>query len=159
MKKIVIIGNSASGKSTLAKSFASFEHVAHLDLDTIAWEKGTPPTRLSIEQSKTILLEFDKANKSWVIEGCYGDLVQCVVPYANEMIFLDLPVETCINNARSRLWEAHKYDSQAEQDRNLDMLIQWIAAYPERTGPCSRSAHRALFNNFKGKKTLRQSFA
>lgn len=38
MRRILIFGNSGSGKSTLAKKLCSSENLAHLDLDTLAWE-------------------------------------------------------------------------------------------------------------------------
>ena len=36
-RKLVIFGNSASGKSSLAKKLAEQAQLAHLDLDTLAW--------------------------------------------------------------------------------------------------------------------------
>ena len=54
-KKIVIFGNSASGKSSLAKKLAKQDQLAHLDLDTLAWlpavSPTSPPQRQSIDVS------------------------------------------------------------------------------------------------------------
>ncbi len=37
----------------------------------------------------------------WVIEGGYADIFEEFLHIANEMIFLDLPVEACQKNARN----------------------------------------------------------
>ncbi len=36
--RVLIFGNSGSGKSTYARALADREHLAHLDLDSIVWE-------------------------------------------------------------------------------------------------------------------------
>jgi adenylate kinase family enzyme len=38
--KVLVFGNSGSGKSTYASQRASAEGLAHLDLDSIVWEPG-----------------------------------------------------------------------------------------------------------------------
>ena len=58
MSKVVIFGNSGSGKSTLAKELALKNHLAHLDLDTVAWKPITPPERLSILESRKSINDF-----------------------------------------------------------------------------------------------------
>jgi len=153
LKKILIFGNSGSGKSTLAKHLARTEHLAHLDLDTLAWLPGSPPERAPIEVSAKNLSAFTRRESAWVIEGCYADLLELLVTEATEMIFMNLSVEQCVENAKSRPWEPHKYPSKAAQDENLGMLIDWIKAYQMRKDEFSFKAHQALFQAFDGKKT------
>ncbi|MFT6908836.1 MAG: adenylate kinase family enzyme [Oleiphilaceae bacterium] len=154
MSKVVIFGNSGSGKSTLAKELALKNHLAHLDLDTVAWKPITPPERLSILESSKSINEFLLTNKVWVIEGCYSDLLELVTQQSDEMIFLNLPVPTCIENAKNRPWEPHKYENKKAQDANLEMLINWISQYTAHTDSFSKNAHEKLFNDFEGKKTM-----
>lgn len=97
---------------------------------------------------------FLDRNSGWVIEGCYSDLIELVLADATELIFLDLPVHACIENAKRRPWEAHKYESKAAQDENLAMLIDWIRQYEERSDTFSRAAHKALYEKFPGQKTV-----
>lgn len=153
MGKVVIFGNSGSGKSTLAKSLSQNHKLAHLDLDTIAWKVTVPPERQAISVSNESIKIFLNQNNSWVIEGCYSDLLELVTPVADEVIFLDLPISTCIENAKYRPWEPHKYESKESQDANLEMLIAWISDYNSRTDTFSKKAHERLFDEFVGKKT------
>lgn len=154
MNKIIIFGNSGSGKSTLAKQLVSRHQCQHLDLDTIAWLPSTPPQRRPIEDSKRLISEFIADKKSWVIEGCYADLLELVAPIASQAIFLNLPISLCIENAKNRPFEPHKYESKAAQDANLDMLIQWISQYEQRSDTFSKQAHQKLFDQFSGPKQM-----
>ncbi|MCL1066383.1 shikimate kinase [Shewanella olleyana] len=154
MSKVVIFGNSGSGKSTLAKQFAANKNLAHLDLDTIAWLAVNPPQRMPIADSKILIDEFLNLHQSWVIEGCYSDLLELVFPQTDEVIFLNLPISACIDNAKSRPWEPHKYASKQAQDENLTMLIDWISQYDSRSDTFSKVAHERLFEQFVGTKTM-----
>lgn len=154
MRKILIFGNSGSGKSTLARQLCDADGLAHLDLDTLAWQPSSPPERKPLDESQSELEKFIGSNEGWVIEGCYADLLQIAVSESNEMIFMNLPVKTCQANTRKRPWEPHKYESKQAQDANLEMLVSWIAQYSERADTFSEPAHNALFLGYPGKKTM-----
>lgn len=157
LSNILIFGNSGSGKSTLAKSMCGSQGLAHLDLDLLAWEATTPPQRKELSASKIEIEHFIKTNKSWVIEGCYTDLLELAAPYSSEIIYMNLPIASCISNAKSRPWEPHKYESKQAQDENLAMLIDWISRYEERDDTFSASAHQNFYNNYTGKKRVIKS--
>jgi len=167
LHKVIIFGNSGSGKSTLAKKLATENELAHLDLDTLAWLATTPPQRKPLNESANEIALFTQKHESWVIEGCYGDLLELLTLHsnplaedrlitskANEVVFLDLPIDACIENAQQRPWEPHKYASKQAQDDNLEMLIHWIKAYETRTDSFSKQAHNQLYTAFQGKKTV-----
>ena len=154
MTKKLIFGNSGSGKSTLAKRLSSTGNFAHLDLDTLAWQKTNPPERESLDISTKKIQDFISSNNNWVIEGCYTDLLDIVSPEATEIIFLNLPNKLCIENARNRPWEPHKYKSKKAQDNNLSMLINWIAEYTIRDDEFSYKSHMKFYNNYAGKKSM-----
>jgi len=152
MKKIVVFGNSGSGKSTLAKEYAAKYELAHLDLDILAWQNTDPPIRKKLDESASEIDLFLEENKNWIIEGCYSDLLSLMLKKASEVIFLNPGVEACINNCKNRPWEPHKYRSKEEQDRNLNMLLDWVRQYPKKNDECSLAAHQKLFLDFGGKK-------
>jgi len=102
------------------------------------------------------------AHEDWVIEGCYADLLEATLLQCTQLLFLNPGVEACVENARSRPWEPHKYASKEAQDSNLEMLIVWIRDYPTRSDTFSLSAHRGLFDRFSGEKcelTTREAIA
>jgi adenylate kinase family enzyme len=152
MKRIIIFGNSGSGKSTLAKEYSEQFNLSHCDLDTLAWANTNPAQRKKHSESMSGINQFINENKSWVIEGCYADLLQEILKYSTQVIFINPGTETCINNCKNRPWEPHKYPSKQAQDNNLNMLIDWIEQYSERQDEFSLKAHRKLFDEFTGNK-------
>jgi adenylate kinase family enzyme len=154
VRKILIFGNSGSGKSTLAKALCDSEGLSHLDLDLLAWKPVSPPERKPLAESETEISAFINSNTDWVIEGCYTDLLEIALPFSNEIIFMNLPIELCIENAKNRPWEPHKYESKEAQDNNLDMLINWISQYSRRDDTFSESSHKHLYKSYSGKKSM-----
>lgn len=138
----------------MAKKLMEEVGLAHLDLDTLAWMPETPPQRAPLDQSKIKIDDFIQSNANWVIEGCYAGLLDLVAPAANEAIFMNLDVGQCVDNAKRRPWEPHKYVSKEVQDNNLEMLIDWIRQYSERTDEFSLASHMKLYENFMGKKIM-----
>lgn len=148
-------------KSSSAKILAE-QHIqrAHLDLDTIAWlvdEQTQQPIRKPIAQASEEIAEFIKQNDHWVIEGCYADLLAIAARYADSAVYLNLTIEQCVDNAKQRPWEPHKYPSKEAQDANLAMLINWIRDYQTREDSFSLNAHQTLFESFNGHKVMLQN--
>jgi len=154
MSKILIFGNRGSGKSTLAKKLVKEEGVAHLDLDSLAWLPETLPQRAPLANSKNKIENFVNYNDDWAIEGCYTDLLKIVAPLADEAIYMNLSIAQCVENAKKRPWEPHKYGSKEAQDNNLEMLIKWIEHYRERDDVFSNSSHLRIYEEFVGKKSM-----
>lgn len=149
--KVAIVGNSRSGKSTLAQKLAADGAAAVLDLDTVFWQPGVPVERPSAERVADVQ-RFCGAHASWVIEGCYADLIEASLAWQPELIFLDHGLEVCTANCRRRPLEPHKYRSKAEQDAKLEFLLKWVADYYDRDGLMSHAAHQALFDRYPGPK-------
>ncbi len=151
--RALIFGNSGSGKSTLAKALSARHGCAHLDLDSIVWEPGRIAEARPMAQVLADLDAFIAEHDSWVIEGCYGELVAHAAPSSSELIFLNPGREACLAYNRRRPWEPHKYASKDAQDAMLDHLQAWVAGYYERDDAWSYAAHRRLFDAHPGAKT------
>ncbi|MDQ8179341.1 AAA family ATPase [Pelagicoccus sp. SDUM812005] len=150
MTRTIVFGNSGSGKSTLARRIAEQSQAAHLDLDTLAWK--APAVREELSVSEKRIRDFIAAHEDWVIEGCYASLIEIAAAHAQEIVFLNPGTATCQENCRSRPWEPHKYASKEEQDKNLEMLLGWVAQYESREDEFSLAAHQKLFRAFEGQK-------
>lgn len=152
MRRVAIIGNAGSGKSTLARHIAAECGAFVLDLDTIAWEPGKPAAPRASDAAARDVRAFCAANTSWVIEGCYGDLVDAALDGTAELIFLNLSEADCVSQCRGRAWEPHKWKSKEAQDAHLDCLLDWVRAYYTRDGVMSLRGHRAIFDRYAGPK-------
>ncbi|TDQ47658.1 hypothetical protein EV696_10962 [Permianibacter aggregans] len=136
----------------MARKLAAEQLAAHLDLDSVAWHPHSPTSRRSLAESQADIEHFVEAHSRWVIEGCYSSLLALVLPFAEQLIFLNPGIETCQHNCRMRPFEPHKYSSKQAQDENLAMLLDWVAQYEQRDDEFSLQAHRRLFDQFHGLK-------
>ncbi len=150
--KIVIFGNSGSGKSTYARELENEGGLGYLDLDTLAWQTDAPTSRRPIADSLQDLESFMAENDTWVIEGCYSSLLGVAISQCSQLLFLNPGADQCAENCRARPWEPHKYASPEEQDKNLAMLIDWVRSYESRADEFSLQAHRQLYDTFDGAK-------
>ena len=150
--RVLIVGNSGSGKSTYAARIAETHGLARLELDSIVWE----PRKVAVERAavdvRADLDSFLAKHDRWVIEGCDGDLVHAALHACTELVFLNPGAAVCLENNRRRPWEPHKYDSAEEQARMLPFLLTWVEEHYTRDGPRSYAFHRRLFDEFSGMK-------
>lgn len=151
--RTLIFGNSGSGKSTLAGKLSAAHGLPHLDLDAIVWEPGQVAVMRAPEAVQASLHAFLDEHEAWVIEGCYGELVEAAAPRCTQLVFLNPGLAACLANNRRRPWEPHKYDSPEAQDAMLDTLQAWVSDYYTRLDSWSYAAHRRIFDAFPGAKT------
>lgn len=151
--RVVVYGNSGSGKTTYAKTMSSRHGLAHLDLDSIVWEPGKIAVKRRPEEILASLRDFIGSQSAWVIEGCYGELVEAASHHCTELVFLNPGCQACLANNLQRPWEPHKYSSLDEQNAMLAKLQAWVAAYYTRDDQWSYSAHRRIFDSYTGTKT------
>lgn len=150
--KVLVFGNSGSGKSTLAAQLSKQHGLAHLDLDSIVWEPGKIAVQRPMHDVLASLSMFMESNDTWVIEGCYGELVEAASNSCTELVFLNPGLQTCLQNNLQRPWESHKYESKDAQDSMLAKLQAWVSGYYMRTDDWSYEAHRRIFDSHPGTK-------
>jgi adenylate kinase family enzyme len=152
MMRVLVFGNSGSGKSTYARALADREGLAHLDLDSVVWEPNRIAVLRSPEAIRQSLEQFLAQHESWVIEGCYGELVEAVAPQCTQLVFLNPGLDACLANNARRPWEPHKYASLKQQNAMLGTLRAWVTDYYDRVDQWSYKAHRRIFDAHSGAK-------
>jgi len=150
--KLLVFGNSGSGKSTLARALGVRHGLEHLDLDSIVWEPGQIAVQRAMNHIHDDLDAFIARNATWVIEGCYAELIERALPACSKLVFLNPGPEACRRNNERRGWEPHKYASKEAQDGMLPFLQSWVADYYVRTDAWSYAAHRRVFDAYAGDK-------
>jgi adenylate kinase family enzyme len=99
MKKVIIIGCPGSGKSTFAKALQKAAGLPLYHLDQLYWKKD----RTTVEKNVFLqrleqLLEQDR----WIIDGNYASTMELRMKECDTVIFLDYPLEVCLQGIRER---------------------------------------------------------
>ncbi|MCC5849725.1 MAG: shikimate kinase [Verrucomicrobia bacterium] len=148
--KIILLGNAGAGKSTLSKNIMDSAAAARLSLDEVAFQGSAE--RRPLADSIADVRSFIHSNESWIIEGCYADILEAVLHECDELIFLNPGVDACVAHCHARPWEPEKFKSRQQQDQNLENLIAWVRTYETRDDEYGLRKHRALYDSFAGKK-------
>jgi adenylate kinase family enzyme len=101
MKRVVVVGRGASGKSTLARRLSEISKLPLIELDKIFWQPGllaTPREQWIVIQEKLA------AEPEWIMDGDLGlfDALEARLHRADTIIFLDFSLFRCIWRAIRR---------------------------------------------------------
>ncbi|QTA83788.1 p-loop domain-containing protein [Desulfonema limicola] len=97
--RIVVVGTSCSGKTTLARKLSGRLEIPHIEMDALYW--GSNWT----ERPKSEFIELVKnavMQKSWVMDGNYRIVRDIVWGRANILIWLNYPFLTILYQALMR---------------------------------------------------------
>jgi adenylate kinase family enzyme len=150
MKKVIVVGNSGSGKTWLGKRIATILKIPHISLDGIIWEPGG----YNMKRSELVIeaeIKRIQDSKRWVVEGVFGHLIDHFVSFADTLIYLDQPWEECKKNLLTRGSESSKQLCNETAEKNYQALIEWASKYDTRDSKASKNYHCSLFECFSGK--------
>lgn len=104
-KKIIIIGPGGAGKSTLSIKLAELLQLPLYHLDNIWWNKD----RTSVSREEFDIKLNEILNKDeWIIDGDYSRTYETRIKRADTVIYLDFPIEVCLEGVESRLGKERK---------------------------------------------------
>ena len=154
--RLVIIGNSGSGKSYLAARLSERLSLSVIALDRLFWEPGgfnrKRPEALVLEDIARLKLQ-----PQWIVEGVFGALAARFLDRADCLIWLDVNWETCQQSLLQRGSEKAKQLDPEQAEASFQTLLVWAADYWERDSPNSYRGHQALYAAFPRSKLTLQN--
>lgn len=125
MKRAVVIGCSGSGKSVFSRKLRDVTGLTLYYLDMI-WHKpdGTNILRDEFDEKLRSIISRD----SWIIDGNYQRTLETRIKACDTVFLFDLPTETCIEGALSRIGK--KREDMPWFENELDpQFRQWIESF------------------------------
>ncbi len=88
-RRIVVVGTTGAGKTTLAEALSARLNLPHVELDGLYWGPGWAerPTQLFREAVAEAV-----AGEAWVVDGNYNQARDLIWPRAQTLIWLDYPL-------------------------------------------------------------------
>jgi energy-coupling factor transporter ATP-binding protein EcfA2 len=126
-KRIVIIGRTGSGKTTLARELAAALDVPHVELDALYFGPDFSTAPLSVLRERT---SAAIAGDRWVTDGNKRAVRDLVWPRADTIIWLDYPLAVSFWRLGKRaLWRTAVLRAQAAKNGGkTGFLRQFLSA-------------------------------
>ena len=124
MKRVIVVGPGAAGKSTLAARLGEVTRLPVIELDKLFWRPGLAPTPR--EEWAAIQRQL-AAQESWIMDGDLGpyDVLDIRLQAADAIVFLDFSPLRCA-------WRAIRRSPERAD------FWTWLLLYRRRSRPVLR---------------------
>ena len=101
-QRLVVVGVTSSGKTTLASQLARQFALPHVELDALHWEPNWTPAPPDIFRERVTQA---LSGEAWVVDGNYSTVRELVWRHADTIIWLDYPLPLVLwRLARRTIW-------------------------------------------------------
>lgn len=133
MKKIMIIGCPGSGKSTFSRVLHQITGIPLFHLDMMYWNSDRTTVEKAVFRKR--LSDAIQQNE-WIIDGNYGSTIELRLQACDTVIFLDYPLEICLDGVRERRGKVRSDMPWIENEDEEDTeFIEFIKSYNSQSKP------------------------
>lgn len=138
-RRIVVVGTTGSGKTTMARRLAAGLGYPHVELDALHWEANWTPAPVAVFRARV-----RKAIRApcWVVDGNYGKVRDVLWPAADTIVWLDYPLPVILvrllcrtlrrSLLREELWAANREDLWRALFSRDSILLWALKTYRRR---------------------------
>lgn len=140
MQRIVVVGVTGSGKSTLGEQLAQRLHFPFVELDALHWEANWTPAPLDIFRQR---VDQALAGAQWVVGGNYSKVRDLIWTRADTLIWLDYPLYISLIRLFKRsvrrivtqedMWGSGNRETWRNQFFSRDSLFLWALKSARKT--------------------------
>ncbi|MBR3838749.1 MAG: adenylate kinase [Clostridia bacterium] len=132
MKKVIVIGCPGSGKSTFSKALHKITNIPLFHLDMIFWnaDKTTVEKPVFLDRLFKII-----QSDEWIIDGNYGSTMELRMQACDTVIFLDYPLDVCLNGIKERKGKPRSDLPWIEPDEDDVEFLEFIKNYNSQSRP------------------------
>ena len=131
MKKVIVIGCPGSGKSTVSRALHNKTGIPLYHLDMMYWNADKTTVKKSVFLERLyVVLEKDE----WIIDGNYGSTMELRMAECDTVIFLDYPLDVCLDGIRERRRKPRSDMPWIETEEDAE-FIEFIKSYNEQQKP------------------------
>ena len=130
-QKIMVIGCSGSGKSTISKKLCDITGLPLFHLDNIWWKPDK--SHISREEFDQKLEEILRTDK-WIVDGDYSRTYETRFKACDTVIFLDYSTDVCMNGIKERVGKARTDAPWIEQELDPE-LVELVENYEKDNRP------------------------
>ncbi|CUR62321.1 conserved exported hypothetical protein [metagenome] len=153
--RVLVLGATASGTTTLARALAGRWSVPHADTDDYFWVPTDPPytdKRLA-EDRLRLMAEMFLPRRAWVLSGSVMGWGEPLLDHVDVLVFCSLDQD--VRLARLRAREAVRYGERIRPGGDLatthEEFVTWAAGYERADLPGrSRTLHEEWLTRFAG---------
>jgi len=152
MKRIMVVGTSCSGKTTLARAIAEAAGIPHVELDALHW--GPDWSQCPLDRFREAVRER-VAGDCWVVDGNYAKARDIVLARATDAIWLNYSLPVILGRALHRtgrrvVLREELFGGNRETFRNGFLSPDSIPWWVLRTYQRRRREYRKLFDCWEG---------
>lgn len=125
--RILVLGRTGSGKTTLARQLARARGAPHIELDSLYFEPGFNTVSLPVLRERTVAAI---ARDRWVTDGNKSAVRDLVWPRADTVVWLDYPLAVSLWRLGKRaVWRTSVIKAQAAEPSSSEPVpAQLLAA-------------------------------
>lgn len=143
MRKIIVIGCPGSGKSVFSRRLHNKIGIPLYHLDMMYWnaDKTTVEKRIFLDRLSAVI-----GQEEWIIDGNYGSTMELRLAACDTVIFLDYPLEVCLDGINQRCGKPRSDMPWMETEVDAE-FVEFVKSY----GSQSRPKVMALLEKYRDK--------